>query len=62
MRKKTANKKRGEYSSETNGSRWAADARRMAGKLTPEQEAAHFARGMVKIYGGRPDEISGAGP
>ena len=30
-------------------------------KLTPEQEAAHFARGMVKIYGGRPKEITGAG-
>lgn len=61
MRKKTANKKRIEYPAETNGSRWAADARRMAGKLTPEQEATHFARGMVKIYGGRPKEIIGAG-
>jgi hypothetical protein len=61
MRKKTAIKKRGEYPAESNGSRWAADARRMASKLTPEQEAAHFARGMVKIYGGRPKEITGAG-
>jgi len=26
----------------------------MAGKLTPDEEAAHFARAKVKIYGGRP--------
>jgi hypothetical protein len=61
MRKKAANKKRAEYPAETNGTRWAGAARRMAGKLTPEQEATHFARAMVKIYGGRPKEITGTG-
>jgi hypothetical protein len=61
MRKKAANKKRPEYPDETNGTRWAAEARKMASKLTPEQEAGHFARGMVKIHGGQPKEITGAG-
>jgi hypothetical protein len=54
MRKKAACKKRVEYPAETNGTRWAGEARRMADKLTPEEEAAHFARAMVKIHGGRP--------
>jgi hypothetical protein len=54
VRKKAANKKRSEYPAETNGTRWAGEARRMAAKLTPAEEAAHFARAMVKIYGGRP--------
>jgi hypothetical protein len=33
----------------------------MASKLTPEQETEHFARAMVKIYGGQPKEIPGIG-
>jgi hypothetical protein len=61
MRKKAARRKRLEYPDETNGTRWAAEARRMAGKLTAEQEAGYFARAMVKIYGGQPKEITGAG-
>jgi hypothetical protein len=51
MRKKATHKKSIEYPEETNGTRWAAEARRMAGKLTPEQEAEHFARAMARIYG-----------
>jgi hypothetical protein len=33
----------------------------MASKLTPEQEAEHFARAMVKIYSGQPKKITGVG-
>jgi hypothetical protein len=61
MQKKAAQKKRSEYPQETNGTRWAAEARKMASKLTPEQEAEHFARAMVKIYGGQPKKIIGVG-
>jgi predicted nucleic acid-binding protein len=49
MRKNEVRKKKLDYPDETNGTRWAAEARRMASKLTPEQEAEHFARAMVKI-------------
>jgi hypothetical protein len=61
MRKKAAHKRKLEYPAETNGTRWAGQARKMAGKLNPEEEAAHFARAMVKIYGGQPKEITGVG-
>jgi hypothetical protein len=61
MQKKAAPKKRLEYPEETNGSRWAAEARKLASKLTPEQEAEHFARAMVKIYGGQPKKITRVG-
>ena len=50
-----------DYPEETNGTRWAAEARKMASKLTPEEEAEHFRRAMVKVYGGQPKEIPGAG-
>ena len=50
-----------EYPEVTNGTRWAAEARRLASKLTPEEEAELFARAMVKIYGGKPKEIAGTG-
>lgn len=60
--KRTAHKrKKLDYPDVTNGTRWAAEARRLASKLTPEEEAEHFARAMVKIYGGKPKEIAGAG-
>ena len=42
-------RKKLDYPEETNGSRWAAEARRLASKLTPEQEAEHFRRAMVKV-------------
>ena len=46
---------------ETPGSRLAAKARKLASQLTAEEEAEHFRRGMAKIYGGQPKEITGAG-
>jgi hypothetical protein len=54
-------RKKPDYPESTAGSRLAAKARRLANKLTPEQEAEHFRRGMAKIYGGQPEEITGAG-
>ena len=56
-----AMQKRLDYPEETPGSRLAARARKLASKLTPEEEAEHFRRGMAKIYGGQPKEITGAG-
>jgi hypothetical protein len=35
-------------------------ARRLASKLTPEQKAEYFRKGMAKIYGAR-REATGAG-
>jgi len=61
MRKPIRKPKKLDYPDETNGTRWAAEARKMANDLTPEQEAEHFRRAMVKIYGGRPKEITRAG-
>jgi hypothetical protein len=49
------------YPDETTGSKLAAKARKLASKLTPEEEAEHFRRGMAKIYGGQPKEVTGAG-
>ena len=40
---------------------WAAEARRLASKMTPAERAEHFRQAMVKIYGGRPKETTGAG-
>jgi hypothetical protein len=53
--------KKPDYPAETPGSRLAAKARKLASKLTPEQEAEHFRRGMAMIYGSQPKEITGAG-
>ena len=61
MKLKPAKRKVLDYPEETNGTKWAAKARKMASKLTAEQEAEHFRRAMVKIYGGQPKEITGAG-
>ncbi|MBI2949955.1 MAG: hypothetical protein HYY23_20165 [Verrucomicrobia bacterium] len=41
-----------DYPTETEGSRLAAKARKMASKLTPEERRAHFNAAMVLIYGG----------
>jgi hypothetical protein len=51
MREKTAKRKKLDYPAETNGTRWAADARKMASKLTPAERAGHFRQAMVKIHG-----------
>ncbi|MBI3852412.1 MAG: hypothetical protein HY298_19320 [Verrucomicrobia bacterium] len=60
MRRKAAKRKRLDYPDVTNGTRWAAEARRLASKLTPEQEAEYIRRGMAKVYGGKPKEVTGA--
>ena len=41
-----------DYPDETPGSRLAAEARKLAGKLTPEQRREHFNGAMTIIYGG----------
>jgi len=51
-------KKRG-YPKETQGSRLAAQIRKLASKLSPEQEAEYFRTGMAKIYGGQTKESTG---
>ena len=61
MRQSAGKRKKLDYPAETEGSRLAARVRRLASKLTPEAEAEHFRRGMAKIYGGQPKEITGAG-
>jgi hypothetical protein len=53
--------KKFDYPAETPGSRLATKARKLASKLTPEEEAEHFRRGMAIIYGSQPKEITGAG-
>ena len=58
---KRAAQKKLDYPEESAGSRLAAKARKLASKLTSEEEAEHFRRGMAKIYGGQPKEITGAG-
>ena len=52
--------KRTEYPDETKGSRSAAQARRLASKMTPEERADHFRKAMLKVYGGKPEETTGA--
>lgn len=61
MKRTARTRKKLDYPDVTNGTRWAAEARRLASKLTPEQEAEHFAQAMVKIHGGQPKENTGAG-
>jgi hypothetical protein len=61
MRQPSSKRKKLDYPAETEGTRLAAKVRKLASKLSPEQEAEHFRRGMAKIYGGQPKEISGAG-
>jgi hypothetical protein len=61
MRQPATKRKKLDYPDETNGTRWAAQARKMAGKLSAEEEAEYFRKAMVKVYGGRPKEATGAG-
>jgi hypothetical protein len=59
--KRTARKrKKLDYPDVTNGTRWAAEARRLASKMTAAERAEHFRQAMVKIYGGQPKETTGA--
>jgi hypothetical protein len=61
MRQPASKRKKLDYPAETEGTRLAAKVRKLASKLSPEQEAEHFRRGMAKIYGGQPKEITGTG-
>ncbi len=61
MKRKASRRKKLDYPEETEGSRLAAKIRKLASKLTPEEEAEYFRRGMVRIYGGQPKEITPAG-
>jgi hypothetical protein len=61
MRRSANKRKKLDYPEETEGSRLAAKVRKLASKLTPEEEAEHFRRGMAKAYGDQPKEIPGAG-
>jgi hypothetical protein len=40
-----------EYPDKTAGTELGHVARRLASKLTPQQRAEHFRKGMAKIYG-----------
>ena len=61
MKQPRAAQRKLDYPETTAGSRLAAKARKLASKLTPEQEAEQFRRGMTVIYGGQRKEITGAG-
>jgi hypothetical protein len=61
MRQSASTRKKLDYPLETEGSRLAAKVRKLASKLTPEDGAEHLRRGMAKIYGSQPKEITGAG-
>lgn len=61
MRQQTSKRKKLDYPQETEGSRLASRIRKSASKLTADEEAEYFRRGMAKIYGHQPKEISGAG-
>lgn len=52
MKQPARKRKKLDYPDETEGSRIAAKARKMASKLTPEERRAHFNAAMVLIYGG----------
>ncbi len=60
MRQPASKRKKLDYPEVTNGTRWAAEARRLASKLSPEQEAEHVRRAMAKVYGGKQKEVTGA--
>ena len=61
MRQLARKRKKLDYPQETEGSRLAVKVRKLASKLTPEEEAEQFRSGMAKIYGGQPKESTGAG-
>lgn len=61
MRQTASKRRKLDYPAETEGSRLASKIRKLASRLTPEEEAEYFRRGMAKIYGSRPKEITGAG-
>ena len=61
MKQPARKRKKLDYPEETEGSRIAAKARKMASKLTQEQRRELFRRAMVTIYGGEPKPITATG-
>ena len=61
MKQPARKRKKLDYPQETEGSRLAAKIRKLASKLTPEEEAEYFRRGMARIYGAQSKEIAGTG-
>ncbi len=61
MKQSARQRKKLDYPDVTNGTRWAAEAGKLASQLTSEEETEHFRRAMVKVYGSQPKEITGAG-
>ena len=61
MRKPPKKRKKLDYPEETNGTRWATEARRLTSKMTAAQRAEHFRQAMVKIYGGELKKAVGSG-
>ena len=61
MRQSANKRKKLDYPEQTEGSRLAAKIRKLASKLTPEEEAEYFRRGLAEIYGDKPKETTGAG-
>ena len=62
LRKPPKKKKKLEYPEETNATRWAAEARKLASKMTAAERAEHFRQAMVKIYGGELKKAVGSRP
>lgn len=60
MRQAARKRKKPDYAAVTNDTRWAAEARRLASKLTPKEAAGYFRRGMACIYGIKPKDIPSA--
>ena len=60
MRQSVCKRKKLDYPEVTDGSRWAAEGRRLASKLTLEQEAEYVRRAMAKVYGGKLKEVAGS--
>lgn len=61
MKQPARKRKKFDYPEVTNGTRWAAEARKLASKLTPAERAEHFRQAMLKIYAGEGKETTGAG-
>lgn len=61
MKQSASKRKKLDYPVVTNGTRWAAEARQLASKMTASERAEHFRQAMVKIYGGQPKETTGTG-
>jgi len=59
MRKLARKRKNLDYPDETNGTRWAAEARKISSKMSPAERAEQFRQAMVKIYGGELKKATG---